>query len=96
VALIEATLKLVFYYYHERLWFNLQLKVRSAVRHLLKTVSWRIIASVTTFIIAFLIFNKEPGAMEKATGVAVVETFLKMLFYYLHERIWHLSKFGLK
>ena len=95
VALFEASLKMVFYYYHERIWFKVKLKVRSAIRHLLKTVSWRVIASVTTFLVAFIVFREDPTAIQKATGVAIVETFIKMLFYYLHERAWHLSKFGL-
>ena len=96
VALIETVLKMVFYYYHERIWYNVKLQVRSTVRHFFKTITWRIIASVTTFIIAFLIFREDPSAVEKATGIAIIESILKMLFYYLHERAWHTSKFGLK
>lgn len=87
---------MVFYYYHERIWFNFHTKLRSALRHLLKTITWRVIASITTFIIAFIIFREDPSAVEKATGIALIESALKMLFYYLHERLWHLSKFGLK
>ena len=96
VALIETSIKMVIYYYHERFWFNFITKLKSAVRHLLKTITWRIIASITTFAIAFFIFREDPKAMEKATGIAIVESVLKMLFYYLHERMWHRSKFGLK
>jgi len=96
VAVAEASLKMIFYYYHERIWFKIKVGVRSAVRHLMKTVTWRIIASVTTFLVALFFFRENPTAMEKATWVAVVETFIKMLFYYIHERAWHKSKFGLE
>ena len=96
VAGIETVLKMIIYYYHERLWFNFKSNLRSRVRHLLKTITWRLTASLTTFLIAFLIFREDPNAMEKASGIALVEIFLKMLFYYLHERAWHTSKFGLK
>lgn len=96
VALFETIIKMALYYYHERIWFNINLQIRSAIRHFLKTITWRITASLTTFIIAFIIFREDPGAAEKATGIALVESILKMLFYYLHERAWYASKFGLK
>ncbi|MEO9484764.1 MAG: DUF2061 domain-containing protein [Ekhidna sp.] len=95
VAGIESLVKMVIYYYHERIWFNAKTKLSSRLRHLLKTITWRFTASLTTFSIAFLIFREDPNAMEKATGIALVEVFIKMLFYYLHERVWHTSKFGL-
>ncbi len=95
VAASEAILKMILYYYHERIWFSLKLSIKSSVRHLFKTITWRVIASVTTFVLAILFFRNDPSAIEKATGVAVVESILKMLFYYLHERAWHRSKFGL-
>lgn len=95
VAMVEASVKMIIYYYHERFWYRSKVQWRSSVRHLVKTITWRVIASVTTFAIAFLIFKEDPDAMQKATGIALVETALKMLFYYLHERAWHLSKFGL-
>ena len=96
LAGIEASVKMLLYYYHERLWFLLKLKISSYLRHLFKTITWRVIASLTTFIIAFLIFRNDPSAVWKAFSVAGVETVLKMLFYYLHERAWHLSKFDLE
>ena len=95
VALFEAITKMIIYYYHERIWYAVKLNIKSSVRHLFKTITWRIIASVTTFVLAIIFFKDDPGAIEKATGVALVESVLKMLFYYLHERLWYKSKFGL-
>lgn len=95
VASIEAVLKMILYYYHERLWYTTKLKIKSSLRHLLKTVTWRLIASITTFSLAYFIFKDDPTALQKATGIAVAETFIKMLIYYVHERAWHSSKFGL-
>ncbi|MEM6814469.1 MAG: DUF2061 domain-containing protein [Bacteroidota bacterium] len=95
VAVSEAILKMVFYYYHERIWFSIKMNLRSSIRHLFKTITWRVIASLTTFVLALLFFKDDPSAVEKATGVALIESILKMLFYYLHERVWHKSKFGL-
>lgn len=49
-----------------------------------KTITWRLIASITTFILAQL-FGL---SMEKAFYIASVEVVIKMLFYYWHERMW--------
>ena len=65
-------------------------------RHIAKTVTWRIIASLTTFIVALFFFRDDPHVAEKATGVALTEAIIKMGLYYFHERIWYKSNFGLK
>lgn len=96
VALAETVLKMVFYYYHERIWYTTKLKWKSTTRHIVKTFTWRFIASLTTFILAIIFFASEPGAVEKATGVALVESVLKMAFYFVHERLWHKSSYGLE
>ena len=54
-------------------------------RHLLKTVSWRIIASIITFLIALLI----TGEIKLALGIGALEVILKMIAYYYHERFWY-------
>jgi|TARA_B110000196_G_scaffold277702_1_gene256389 uncharacterized membrane protein len=56
----------------------------SKLRHFAKTITWRIIASLTTFALAYLFF----GDISKATGLMSVEIVLKMALYYLHERVW--------
>ena len=56
----------------------------SKLRHIAKTITWRIIASLTTFALAYLFF----GDISKATGLMSVEIVLKMALYYLHERVW--------
>ncbi|MEM6829985.1 MAG: DUF2061 domain-containing protein [Bacteroidota bacterium] len=95
VAVFESTSKMILYYYHERIWYLTKVKIRSSVRHLIKTVTWRVIASLTTFIIALIIFKEDAQAMQKASGIAIVETFIKMLLYYLHERVWYKQNLGL-
>lgn len=68
----------------------------SRKRHLAKAITWRIIASITTFCIAYFFFKEDPLAVQKATGVALTESVIKMGLYYFHERIWYKSSFGLK
>ncbi len=67
----------------------------SKKRHIAKTITWRVIASVTTFLLAMLFFRDDPNAAQKATGVAIAETVIKMILYYFHERMWYKSNFGL-
>ncbi len=71
------------------------MKDTSQKRHIAKTITWRIIASVTTFCIAYFFFKEDPLATEKATGVAITESIIKMGLYYFHERFWYKSNFGL-
>jgi uncharacterized membrane protein len=68
----------------------------SRKRHIIKTITWRIIASGTTFVLALFFFQDDEKAIEKATGIAVAESAIKMVFYYFHERIWYNSNFGIK
>ena len=59
-------------------------------RHLLKTISWRIIATSTTLLLTFLV----SGDIEIGATVASLEFFAKMILYYLHERGWHKTSLG--
>ncbi|MEQ9402530.1 MAG: DUF2061 domain-containing protein [Cyclobacteriaceae bacterium] len=71
------------------------MKDSSRLRHIAKAITWRIIASATTFLLALFFFKDHPNALENATGIAVAESVLKMFFYYLHERIWYKTRFGI-
>lgn len=53
-------------------------------RSLIKTVSWRIMATFTTMLIVFCFTRK----VVLSIGVGVVEVVTKMVLYYLHERLW--------
>lgn len=62
----------------------------SKLRSILKTTSWRILATVTTAILV-LIFT---GQLAIAAAVGGLEVILKFLLYFFHERLWDLIKFG--
>jgi uncharacterized membrane protein len=64
------------------------------IKSIVKTITWRIIASTTTFFLAMFFFQSDPNAFEKATGVALAEAVVKMLLYYLHERAWAQLRWG--
>ena len=63
----------------------------SKKRHLAKTFTWRITATLTTTVIAWVISG------DTLTGLTVtgIEFFVKMPIYYLHERAWYKFNFGL-
>jgi uncharacterized membrane protein len=62
-------------------------------RHLAKAVTWRIIASITTALIAWFF-----GLPPKAVGmVFVADLIIKFILYYGHERIWYrYIRYGIK
>lgn len=62
----------------------------SHMRSLLKAMSWRVIATLTTTAIAFFI----TGEVGTALTIGGIEFFLKFLIYYLHERAWQLVPRG--
>jgi uncharacterized membrane protein len=62
----------------------------SPKRHLLKTVSYRIVSSVIGFLVLWLFFGIMVGV-----SFSLFELFFKPLLYYIHERIWYRHiKFG--
>ena len=57
----------------------------SKKRHLAKAITWRIIASIVTALIAFTF-----GLPPKAVGaVFVADLIIKFILYYGHERLWY-------
>ena len=51
---------------------------------LLKTLSWRIIGTMDTMIISYLL----TGKLDIAVSIGGIEVVSKMILYYLHERAW--------
>jgi len=64
----------------------------SRKRHILKTVSYRIIS--TGFGFTFMYFLT--GSIEISSTFSAVELVWKPLQYYIHERIWYRIPFGVK
>tara|TARA_B100000902_G_C27301643_1_gene913177 strand:- start:886 stop:1353 length:468 start_codon:yes stop_codon:yes gene_type:complete len=100
IAGLEVITKVVLYYFHERLWYALNWIESSQVRHIIKTISWRLIGAIDTILLVFIVFYFTTGTIEGAPEVAIsifsVEVFTKMILYYIHERIWITSNWGVK
>lgn len=65
----------------------------SRKRHVLKTISWRIIGTVDTIVLSGFI----TGSWKFGLAIGGVEVITKMVLYYFHERAWYrLSSYGVK
>jgi len=66
-------------------------RVATSRRHsLAKTLSWRVTATIDTFIISFFV----TGSFAWAGSIAGLEVMTKMGLYYLHERAWARVRWG--
>ena len=73
---------------------NINLKPKlERKRHIAKTITWRIIGSVDTWLISWILiqfFGENPQeAVEAASYIASLELITKTILYYLHERVWY-------
>lgn len=54
-------------------------------RHLAKALSWRIVGTIDTFLLAWLF----TGSLEIGALVGGTEVITKTFLYYIHERVWY-------
>ena len=56
----------------------------SVRKSVMKTMSWRVIATTTTFVISWVV----TGSVLAGGVIASVEFWAKLALYYVHERVW--------
>ncbi len=66
--------------------------MESHLRSILKALSWRVVATVITFLTAWLFI----GTIETAIKIGLLDTIIKLGSYYYHERFWLRLKIGRK
>jgi uncharacterized membrane protein len=54
------------------------------VKSLLKSITWRIVGTIDTMIISYIL----TGKLTVAISIGSVEVITKTVLYYFHERIW--------
>lgn len=91
IGALEVITKMVLYYLHERIWFKTGL-LDSRKRHIAKTFTWRIIGTLDTMTISWII----TGNPLTGVKIGLAEVITKMIFYYLHERVWYHLDYGLQ
>lgn len=65
-------------------------KSEKPIRSIIKSISWRIIGTLDTMLIAWIV----TGELKLALSIGVVELFTKMLLYFFHERLWNKISWG--
>jgi uncharacterized membrane protein len=55
------------------------------LRHILKTITWRIVGTIDTIVLSWIII----GDFKLGLKIGGVEVITKMVLYYLHERVWY-------
>ncbi len=84
----EFFTKMGLYWLHEKGWALINKPVKgSKLRSLLKTLTWRGVAMLDTLVLVLLVTNEPIWA----GWAALIETVIKTIGYYLHERVWNLS-----
>lgn len=56
----------------------------------LKAISWRIIATSTGMFLVYFF----TGRLELTAGFGISDVVLKLIFYFIHERVWNLTEYG--
>ena len=59
-------------------------QAESVRKSLMKTMSWRVIATTTTFVISWVV----TGSVLAGGVIASIEFWAKLALYYVHERAW--------
>jgi uncharacterized membrane protein len=60
-------------------------------RTLAKSITWRVVATILTFLIAIIL----TGRLDLALSFSALDMILKFIGYYMHERAWDKVDWGL-
>lgn len=91
IGFAEVVTKMLLYYFHERIWFKIAVS-NSNKRHLFKTVTWRILGTLDTMFLAWMITGNPMTGLK----IGLAEVITKMLLYYFHEKVWYNIDFGVE
>lgn len=59
-------------------------------RHAAKALTWRLVGTLDTFLLAWWL----TGSVEFGAMFSGIEVITKTVLYYLHERAWYKTKWG--
>ena len=83
ISAVTFFTKMIWYYLHEKAWFNSSLNNPNRV-HLYKTFTWRFIGTIDTIIFSWIILGDPVSSLK----IGIAETITKMILYYFHEKLW--------
>lgn len=70
--------------------YNTDKKSESPIRSVAKAISWRIIGTLDTLLISYIL----TGKVVIAASIASIDFVTKMFLYFFHERIWNKINWG--
>lgn len=70
--------------------YNIDKQSEKPIRSIVKSFSWRIVGTIDTVLISWII----TGKLTTAFSIGAVELGTKMILYFFHERIWNKIKWG--
>jgi uncharacterized membrane protein len=59
-------------------------------RSLVKALSWRIVAAIITTLVVLAM----TGRLEFAAKIGLIDTLVKLVIYFVHERTWNKIDYG--
>jgi uncharacterized membrane protein len=59
-------------------------------RSVAKSLSWRFLAAIITACVAYFM----TGELDFALKIGLIDTLVKLLIYFLHERVWNQINYG--
>ena len=65
-------------------------KSEKPIRSIAKALSWRVVGTLDTLLISYLL----TGKMALAASIASIDFLTKMVLYFFHERLWNMVKWG--
>jgi len=65
-------------------------KSEKPIRSIAKALSWRVVGTLDTLLISYLL----TGKMTLAASIASIDFLTKMVLYFFHERLWNMVKWG--
>lgn len=72
--------------------FNRDSKSERPIRSIAKALSWRVVGTLDTLLISYLL----TGKIAIAASIATIDFLTKMVLYFFHERAWNLVHWGKK
>lgn len=98
---LAALINMCLHWGHERVWNHFQWNrnpqdglffKEGHPRTISKSVTWRILISISNFVIPFII----TGSWKAAAAFFTIATIMNAVIYYSHERIWNRISWGKK
>jgi len=70
--------------------YNEDVVSEKPIRSVAKALSWRLVGTIDTMLVSYLVIGK----LDVASLIASVDFVTKMVLYFFHERIWNSVKWG--